>query len=113
MGTAKTSQEISFVPTSPSVPALLGMFVTNFLEEKVRNIRIDILYFGSVRIQWSMLWLSTFKEPRLIGGIGAKTAQNIHWKSTKDAQQDPNMTFVTSVKQRKTKKNAECRGLTG
>jgi recombinational DNA repair protein RecR len=54
-----------------------------------------------------------FKELHLIGGIGAKTAHNIHWKFTKDVQQDPNMISAISAKQRKTEKSAKCRELTG
>ena len=52
-----------------------------------------------------------FKELHLTGGIGAKTAHNIHRKSTTDAQQDLNMTSATSVKQRKPTRIAEFEGL--
>jgi hypothetical protein len=51
------------------------------------------------------------KGLRLIGGTGVRTAHSIHWKSTKDAQEDLNMTFATSVKQRKPTRIAEFEGL--
>jgi hypothetical protein len=41
--------------------------------------------------------LSMLKGFRLIGGTGVRTAHNIHWKSTGDAQEDLNMIFATSV----------------
>jgi len=62
-------------------------------------------------MQWSLFCLSMLKGLRLIGGTGAKTAHNIHWKSTKDAQEDLNMTSATSVKQRKPTRIAEFEGL--
>jgi hypothetical protein len=52
-----------------------------------------------------------FKELHLTGGIGAKTAHNIHRKSTTDAQQDLNMTSATSAKQRKPTRLAKFEGL--
>ena len=59
-----------------------------------------------MRTQWKLLWLSMFKVLRLTGGIGAKTAQCIRLKSTKDALENQPMTFVTNVKEKKTRKNA-------
>jgi len=42
-----------------------------------------------------------FKELHLTGGIGAKTAHNIHLKSIRNALENRFMTFVTSAKEEK------------
>ena len=34
--------------------------------------------FGGVRLPWRVFWLSMLKDFRLTGGIGARTAHNIH-----------------------------------
>jgi len=68
----------------------------------MKNMAIDIVIIWRLSIPWKVLWLSMFKELHLIGGIGAKTAHYIQWKSIRNALEDQNMTFVTSVKGKKT-----------
>jgi hypothetical protein len=46
------------------------------------------------------------REANLTDGIGARTARNIHWSSSKNALTDRNLTSVTSAKQKKTAKIA-------
>jgi hypothetical protein len=45
-----------------------------------------------------------FKELRLTGGTGAKTAHNIHLRFTRNALENQLMTFVTSVVEKKKSK---------
>ena len=54
-----------------------------------------------------------FRELRLIGGIGAKTAHNIRWRYTRNALENQIMTFVTSVVEKKESKIVQLKGLNG
>ena len=52
------------------------------------------------------------RDPHLTDGIGVRTAHNIHYTFTKDATVDRDLTSVTSAKQKKTNKIAQCEDLT-
>jgi hypothetical protein len=47
------------------------------------------------------------REPNLTDGIGARTARNIHYTSTKDALTDRILTSVTSAKKKNKTKIAQ------
>ena len=56
--------------------------------------------------------MGMFKGLHLTGGIGVKTALNIHLKSIGNALENQFMTFVTSVKEKKESKIVQHRELT-
>ena len=66
----------------------------------MKNIGINIVVIWRLSILWRLCWLSIFKELHLTGGIGAKTAHNIHLKSIRNALENQFMTFVTNVKEK-------------
>jgi hypothetical protein len=52
------------------------------------------------------------REAKLTSGIGARTAHNIQWLSTKDAMIDRILTSALNAKQRKTTKIVQHKDLT-